>query len=273
MPRLAKRAAPVVRWAASPKRRRTSSAIMQTAKFLARAERASTRIARWYRRRRRSPKAQAFRSYAMDKGTSTALRVDTSEINLGAAADRTLYSEAIVFPQEGDTPEKRERNTIRFSGLKLCVEAANRQSTSTDPDNIYFNFAVVQFKDAPKSKSAIGNTRFFRGHQGDRGEDFPLSLGIDNHCRPINTDVYRVFYHYRRTLGRRDSSSQIEPRCKIMKYISFKKQLRFDDANFTGGQLHMVYWFTRQLTNTVTPTPSVGSCVAKATVYFRNSRN
>lgn len=228
----------------------------------------------WRRRKTRGTLKKAKRGYGPQVSTAGALKVYSEEtLTPAASADRNLYSETIIFPNEGVSTTERDQNTFFFSGVKVCAEFS---STSVPARGLYVNFAIIQPRDTPKSKSAIPVTRFFRGEgNGNRGEDFPLAHAIENHCRPINTDLYRVFYHWRRQLAGANSTFQDfkhSTHATIQKYIPIKKTMTVDSSNFSVGQLHFVYWFTEAASNRLTPLSNVCASHIGCTLYFRNKK-
>lgn len=229
-----------------PKRRRTMGSALHSAdKWLTRAEWAARRIQRWQRKRKKnSPIKRAFKSYARPARAPQPSKHTAFDINQ-TENTRELNAQAIPFPTEGIEPQNRQRNTIILSGIKICLEF---QNLLTD-QNLYANVALVRPRDATTTNSIVP-ARFFRSVIGqDRGADFPLGTDFQCYCRPINVDKYDVFYHRRMIIPCKASVNKWtevkESTRRIMKYIRFKKQIRFDDINITNSNLTLVHWYGR----------------------------
>lgn len=221
--------------------------------------------------KKRGPIKEAFRSYSRPKRTPIPSKSKQSYIKELGNLTGTLYTEIVDLPDQGVNPQQRRGDIIYLSGIKLCLEFTNLLN-----NDLYLNVALLQSRDNPSSKGAVTGSKFFRDTAGsNRGVDFPLPLSIQNHCRPINVDLFRVFMHQRMKLGGEGTIPAYTVRNSvktIMKYIPFKKQLRFDASNFTKGQLQLVFWADKESSDTVPTTPAAFDLRGEMVVYFREPK-
>lgn len=224
------------------------------------------------RKRTPAPIKRAFRQYAQPLRSRLPPKQTVEILNETGKDTSTLYHESLTLPNEGTLPNQREGNVINLSGIKFCLEMENIFANG----RLYYNIALVQEISDPSNKNPTFGTRFFRNANGiDRGANFPLQFAITNHCTPINTDKFRVFWHHRGTLGAFPggvgipAQSTVSNVHKIMKWVRFKKQLRFDSSNFSNGQLHLVYWADRQGDTTAVPITAAFDLRGEAIMYFR----
>lgn len=276
--RLASRFGPVVQYNPYVKAGYiTAGALATGAGVLAhmRRRKSATVIARAWRNRRKGAKKEAFRSYARPARARLPSKRTDEYVNETLKSTDTLFTENITLPNEGTAPHQRERNCIVLSGLKFCLEIQNNLAT----EELYFNIALVQDRSDPSRKTAVPVTKFFRNVTGsDRGADFPYALAIQNHCHPINTDKYRVFMHARMRLAANSDNGTLNYKWQqkhsntktFMKYVRFKKQLRFDASNFTNGQLQIVYWAGKVGDTTTTPIVSAFNMRGDVSIYFKD---
>lgn len=272
-----KRGSPYFLTAVAPKRARMAYAMgAHIYNNYGRYKKAAKVLQRAYRRRRKrlTPRKEAFRSYARPRSARIPSKRTDEVLNETGLATTTLHTESITLPTEGSAPNQRERNIIILSGLKFCLEFSNNLTTN----NLYLNVALIQDRTDPTFRGDVPNDLFFRATAGAaRGQNFPLSFAILNHCRPINTDKYRVFMHKRMFLGARAVTTQalawqeFHKRTRtLMRYIKFKKQLRFDTSNNTNGQLRLVYWASPENGTGSVPIASAFDVKGDICIYFKD---
>lgn len=272
-----KRGSPFFLTAVAPKRARMAYAMgAHIYNNYGRYKKAAKVVQRAYRRRRKrmTAKKEAFRSFARPRSARLPSKRTDEVLNESDLATTTLHTESITMPSEGTGANQRERNVMILTGLKFCLEFSNNLNTA----NLYLNVALIQDRTDPTFRGDVPNDLFFRSTQGaSRGQNFPLSFAILNHCRPINTDKYRVFMHKRMFLGARGLTSQALPWQEfhkstrtVMRYLKFKKQLRFDSSNNTNGQLRLVYWASPEKGTGSVPINNAFNARGDICVYFKD---
>lgn len=214
--------------------------------------RAGRGIRRSFRRSRRGARTAARRNVGEPIGRSSSKRTSanasTSTESSASRPDRLQNSVTLSYPSEGSGANQRERNLIRLSGFKICMEfqagssmrigGANRDRQAT------INVCVL----SSKNKGSIGtfdNTHFFRSNAGDnRAIDFDVvARSIDFACLPINTDKFNIHMHHRTHIAGEAIEHSPTVR-RIMKYIPIKRQIRFDNANIPSVRFFLVWWVT-----------------------------
>jgi len=239
-----------------------------TMRFAKRRARAMYRVAK----RRKIFKPD--NSYA---GSATTKRVVIQQDATGQLrADRTIFTTDLgAIPHNANNQiNSRQRNLVNLRGTKICMEVANNVSAP-----LYFNIAVV----VPKLDTTVSATNFFRASGSERGSDFDATslTGLQFHCLPINSDKYRILYHKRYKLIGADNVTRVARQGKdymtIMKYIKFKRQLRFDNTSTTtseGGSPHMVYWASQfDSAATAGSTADVYTVTERFVSYFREPKS
>lgn len=231
-----KRAAPVIRWAASP---RGSKRIRRAYRTYTKARWAAGKIQRNWRAKR-----AARRSVGHPVGQSNAKRHDDNVSNAVGFYNR-LYSHPITWPSRGTNLDQRIRDVINLRGIKVCAEF-HTTSTGTN-EEFYVNYAIVTDKRRPND-ATLADTHFFRGTDQQRTVDFnsnQVGLGIHKHCIGLNTDRFTVFMHRRWKMTTGGSHNHILPTTKtIMKYIPIKRQIRFNEDNTPDTKFWAVWWYT-----------------------------
>lgn len=273
MPAVVRRAVPVARWAY--KRRRTGlntyRAVKQTADWLARAERASSKISRAYRRYK--SKKAARRNIGERVSSSTARPIDTQSISPNNLVERQLYVQRINWPVQGSGRDQRERFVINLRGIKFCQDfAATSGFTTINASTVYLNVAVVTNKHDPQA-DGINNNRWFRSYTNARGTDFNnLNSGIDLHCRPINTDEWNVLAHTRTQLHSLDAPSG-NTTYRFMKYIPIKRQVRFDQDGIASHNIFIVWWLALPGEQGLPNATQIVKTTWHHVLYFRNHKD
>lgn len=237
---------------------------------------AARKIQRAFRNRR--AKRKAARSIGQRVGTSSAKRkatASTSTESLAQKSDRAQYYDEITFPSFGDAINERERRVINLRGIHLCMEISAGSALliggAYRDRNVYVNVCVVSSKKDPTS-TAVSTNHFFRDSTSNRAIDFDaLQRSIDFHCRPINSDEWNVHMHYRTVLGGEAVESNPTIR-RIMKYIPFKRQIRFDETGEPDSRLFLVWWTSLAGEHTATPFANIFKSQYYVTAYYREPK-
>lgn len=161
---------------------------------------ASTYARRRYKKRRVTKSARSTfgesRSRTIKQVCSTRATVDDN------LASRSLYLQPLIniFESDDNRITTRMGNLVYLKGIRLCFERKNTQGFP-----LYYNYAVVSLKhslditrsDINGDTEAVAN--FFRA-EGVEERAIPFTSSLDSiqyHCRPINTDIFRVHTHKR----------------------------------------------------------------------------
>lgn len=228
-------------------------------------------IGRTWRRTRRSmvrkPPAirRAFKSYSV-RAPKRPKCVDTTMSN--QLNTYTAYQLDVAMPSEGVNPQNRFRNRIYLSGVKLRLEVNNLNTN----DALYYNLALVQHRDLPKSEAALGSDRWFRDPSGVAlGTAFPRPTCAENHLTPLNTEKFRVFAHYKIKIPSRSTANTGSgDGCRILnKWIPFRKRLLFDLDDATTGHLKWIEWCQQQR-SVVSVQTGVCQTFGESILYFRD---
>jgi hypothetical protein len=139
---------------------------------------------------------------------------------------------------------------------------------------ITMHFAVISPKQLTPSPIS---ERFFRSQENARGQDFNNGLtGIQFDCLPINTDLYDVLMHKRRTVNPSTGGFGFVPNSgknygTLQKYIKIKRQVAYDtEGNTTNGQLLLVIWCDQMFTSVGQPSVNNAMRIAEHHVaYFK----
>lgn len=218
---------------------RTGKFLARNAGFRSKAKTAISKFVKWKRKQRTAV------GESVNNNTSKN-RVTHSGTNL--IATYNLYSQNITEITKGDNINQRSRNAIDISGFKICAELKNHSNTP-----MYVNVAVVQ----QKNSSVAIESGFFRGHTGERGDDFYDVTHTSNwmHCTSINPDKLKILCHMRFLLaGNFDSSSgPIEELFssarsnykRFERWIPLKRRITYDNNSTnipTDSNVKLVYW-------------------------------
>lgn len=156
---------------------------------------------RFTKRRRVTKSARSTfgetRTRALKQYSSTRATIDNTFVS------KSIYIQPLINITEefsANTITGRRGNTVYLKGIRLCFERKNTQGFP-----LYYNYAVVSLKHAldisrvevDGDDQAVAG--FFRAEGTDeRAIAFTTKLdSIQYHCRPINTDVFRVHTHKR----------------------------------------------------------------------------
>lgn len=176
----------------------------------------------------------------------------------------SLQIKSLPWPTFGDGLRQRERNMIRFKGVKICryFEYFRDLGGADDIGPIELHWALVQFKDPVLLTTDLQNLNdFFRSHESDttRSQNFPTygsSSGWDMtmNCQPINPEKYRIITHRRYLLEPRNNTTGVSgiygknrtPHfVKIEKYFKFNKVMNFRNQSdgVPDNNIVEVYWY------------------------------
>lgn len=213
-------------------------------------------------------------------GSSTAKRdsasASTATQSNASRPDRLLNTTALTFPSEGSGANQRERNVMRLSGFKICIEFQAGSSLRIGGANrdrqVTINVALLSQKFAA-SDASFDNTHFFRSNAGDnRAIDFDVvSRSIDFACLPINTDKYNVHMHHRTHIAGEAIEHSPTVR-RVMKYVPIKRQIRFDNTNRPSTQFFVVWWVALAGEHTTTSSSDIVNCQWDYVTYFRDCK-
>lgn len=201
--------------------------------------------------RRAGPIIRARRSgLGKTPGTATSKRTVVKDAN--AQIDtRTLYNQVMndIGPTVGGGTDinLRERDMVRLTGVKLCMELKNNADTP-----IYFNWALVYDKRSNDTVGTVSVADFFRGNGSTRAKDFGTDLSaIEFHCNPLNSDRFTVLKHERHTLGKAIAGTTNYTDTKnsfksVNRWIPIKRQIRYEDGE-AQSKVWLLYWCDRML--------------------------
>ena len=172
---------------------------------------------------------------------------------------------------------QREREMCNFRGFKVCAEVRNLRTT----EDMYCNMAIISPKGAEVVFGSVGSgsatavSDFFRNAGGNqRGLDFgTANTGIENHCSPINADLWNVMGHTRFVLGASNSAVRRKFRI-IQKYIKVNRQIRYETGNdHSQSPIYLCYWFDEvgEAGGTAVTTAAIGF-QQKIVAYFREPK-
>lgn len=202
---------------------------------------AASTIARFARKYVVGRARRSFQKVGERIGTTNARTEATN--TAGILNTRTLYNVALNDLDRGTALNQRERDHVRFSGVKCCIEYRN---ASGQP--LYLNVAVIGLK--ATSGNVPDTQNFFRGSTDSRTISFSTALtSIQFHCLPINTDDYVIMRHKRMLLA---SDLQGEGAYKsdgrafgsMEFYVKINRQIRYfpESTVPTDGRIFLVYW-------------------------------
>lgn len=183
----------------------------------------------------------------------------------------SLQIQSLPWPSFGDGLRERERNVIRFKGVKICrlFEYATDKDSAFDIGPIELHWALVQFKDPQlltTDLSILNDT--FRTFESDttKSQNFPTYSAASNwdmtlNCAPLNPEKWKVLTHKRFALCAQDNSNNAAGRMmlttrrgphyvKIEKYYKFNKSLNFRNTSdgVPDNNIVELYWY-----NTISP--------------------
>mgnify|MGYP000160647108 CR=1 FL=1 len=186
-------------------------------------------------------------------GTSTAKRVITNNqwaagTNLSAPL---LYDSLINDVEQADDAigveiNRRTRQMINLIGFDFRFYAQNNSASLAQQ----VNWAIV----SPKGANGIEATKFFRGYDVNRGQDFnAVSSGAEMlNMSPINRDKYHVLHQEKYVLGPSadltNGSADLSRRSDNYKaqkvWIPINRQIRFStiDKQSVDDPIYLVYW-------------------------------
>lgn len=170
----------------------------------------------------------------------------------------------------------RDGDVIYLAGVKISAVFRNNQTGSND-SNLYLNCALIS------AKSGIANVEtsdFFTSGAGTtRAVDFDSTAltALERHTLPINSDNYTVHWHQRMILNSNSLTGQpvsgTYPRIvKVEKYISLKRQIRYDSTNgLSETPLWFIHWVGVQgEASGVAASSNAYAVDRNILVYFRN---
>jgi len=220
--------------------------------------------------KRRAAKRRARMQVGNRIGTSNSKKLDTVSLGVQAMAGNTFHYQELILPNEGQNIDQRERNLINLRGFKICMDFAARVGDNNDC--LYMNLALVTNR-KDTSSNVVSTSRWFRGNGDDREEDFDtVLLGIDRHCRPINTDEHTVFFHKRMKLGFAQTA-RYPKQCCVMKYVPIKRQIRFTAAGVPDTRFFLVWYASDSTSSGNTATANKFGCTWHHLTYFREPKD
>lgn len=231
------------------------------------------------------------------KGASTAqnnqLARDLGAIPLESKRIYSIELTRIGRSSQGETD--RRSLAMYISGFKICMCLRNERS-----DVSYFNWAIVTYKndilDSEKFNPGVSNdgvvgqtvVGFFRdqgtaANSRATGMD-DLKTGMELHCLPINTDLYKILRHKRYKLGSNqtgkpgganNNGSTGSNMIMINRWIPLKRQVRYSAADALTCQqpIFLIMWCSTHLEAGGTVPIECVSRQLRAITYFRNMQN
>jgi hypothetical protein len=196
---------------------------------------------------RKKRRTDETKKIGRDPRNSVARHSEVRSTSDTAIDSRTLYSyELTTIGANSEFEDSRKRGVINCKGFRLCFHVYN-----TDAQPKFFNVAIL----CPKHRSSgIATASFFRGDEGNRGENFDLTkTALELAYNPVNTDDYHVLRHYRYQMGSPSDSTQYNsdtgPVNWMSKklYIPFKRQLTYDTTSSAtcDTPIFFCYWYDR----------------------------
>lgn len=204
-------------------------------------------------------------------GSSNAKSV-SAEWALITRQDRSMYSHNITAPAKGDEINQRERNIINLRGVKICFET--RLSAGVPGgEKCYFNMAMVTNK-TDKSTSLFDTSGFFRAPGSTAREvNFNgISMSIDKHCLPINSDKFNILFHIRRKMKKGAPGFDAHDQMTIEKWVPIRRQIRYDNAGAPACQVWLVWWYTIANKDTIISGPDTAIESCSVVSYFREPK-
>lgn len=206
------------------------------------ALRAARKIQRFVRKRKKtlsSGRHKRARLFGDNVGSDTASKSILGTQSRSLEDSRTLYSLNATDIDHGIDKDERYRSLINLRGFYLEYKVDNNQTY-----DCFVNVAMVSPKD--HTATAVTTTDFFRGYGQLRSVDFSgTSLsGMDFHWRPINTDLYHIFFHKRLTITGTDNIGNRTNWKAFKKYVPVKRQIRYDgvSSNYSTSPVFLIYW-------------------------------
>lgn len=195
---------------------------------------------------------------------------DASKVSYGS---RTLHTESLIQIPRTSTNDitQRQRDMVYISGIKLCLEFENIQTSSTG--NVMVNVAVITPKYSNIAAPAVND--FFRSSStNSRSRDFdPADMtSLDFACLPINSDDYLIHMHKKFMVWADNNNHMHSNIKKFMKWIPIKRQFRFDNdsGDPTSPTPYLAWWFDGQMINQGTAAGGLTLDVLRTvTLYFR----
>lgn len=234
-----------------------------------RKRRGRSTIRRQAKFRRTSTKQLGF-----TPGTSNTKRNAVNDGNTAISYNaRTLHSSALVSIEKvnssSDQIDRRQRDLIKVSGIKICMQFENVLATADAVQMI--NVAIITARDGLLSP---GSPDFFRSSDTSRATAFSTTLSsTELDCLPINSDKYIIHKRWRRKLLPALDQTAGRQYGKLSYYLKIGKQFRFDGSLSapTTPVPYLVWWWDKPNTNGGTGVQSGLSMTHRTVVYFKET--
>jgi len=194
----------------------------------------------------RSKRASRYSKRARQSGghmITSSPRTHTVTASKQLIDTRTLYQQAVNKVPKRDSSFQigsRSRDIINCVGIRVTASFTNSlgDRVATDFASTGINIALVVPRDT--STGNVGANNFFRGDMNaDRSYGFnTLRSFLELHNSPINADDYDVLWRDKRVLELYSGTNN----WNLVKYIPYKRQLRFDELSEAHEVINLVWW-------------------------------